>query len=263
MLAPGAALAQHWQFDRGPARVSGASACVPARHHDPGGAAARSHRRCPRRQGGAGPGGRHRRRAEVSSEVSGNQRNTSADVDLTITVLDRFDVDLETMGGDIRITGVEGQLDGQTMGGAIVLHEVRGEVTLHTMGGKIRVTDSEADGKVSTMGGNVEFHNRWQPQGPRRRPSPSTTPTASAPEPATWCDRPWRSDPRQDRTGHAEVSTMGGNVTIESAGGPVDALDQRRPDRDRRSLERRDRLDRCRRRRRADGRQRRRRRYQA
>ncbi|MGE0641526.1 MAG: DUF4097 domain-containing protein [Thermoanaerobaculia bacterium] len=230
VLAPGAALAQHWQFDRAPGEN------LEIRLRTGGGITIQG--------GGSGVtidaavSGRDKARVQVmavatadgvrvSSEVSGNQRNTSADVDLTITVPDRFDVDLETMGGDIRITGVEGRLDGQTMGGAIVLHEVRGEVTLNTMGGKIQVTDSEADGKVSTMGGNVEFHNvrgglKGTSMGGLVTIDDSDGIGAGA---GNVVRISTMGGPIHVKTAPAgaEVSTMGGNVTIESAGGPVDA----------------------------------------
>lgn len=71
----------------------------------------------------------------------------------------RYDVELETMGGDVELTGLEGSFRGETMGGDVVLADLHGEAQVSTMGGDIRVRDSTLDGKVTTMGGDVSFDN--------------------------------------------------------------------------------------------------------
>lgn len=164
---------------------------------------------------------------EVTSNWTRKQRNTSASVDLTITVPDRYDFDLHSMGGAFRLTGVEGELKGETMGGAIILHDVRGQVALSTMGGEIEATDCEAEGKVSTMGGNVTFHNvRGGLKGTSMggQVSISDSDGIGAGE-GNVVRISTMGGPIHVKTAPAgaEVSTMGGDVTIESAGGPVDA----------------------------------------
>lgn len=167
------------------------------------------------------------RGVRVTSEYTRHLRSSSANVDLTITVPDRYDLDLSSMGGDFKITGVEGKMSGETMGGAIILHQVRGEISLSTMGGRIKVTDSEADGKVSTMGGNVDFHNvrgglKGTSMGGLVTIDDSDGIGAGA---GNVVRISTMGGPIHVKTAPAgaEVSTMGGNVTIESAGGPVDA----------------------------------------
>jgi DUF4097 and DUF4098 domain-containing protein YvlB len=76
-----------------------------------------------------------------------------------INVPSRYDLDIETMGGDIEISGVEGDLQGETMGGDLRLSELKGDVEFETMGGDISLTDSEVDGDVETMGGEVTVTN--------------------------------------------------------------------------------------------------------
>jgi DUF4097 and DUF4098 domain-containing protein YvlB len=71
----------------------------------------------------------------------------------------RFNIELETMGGGITISDVEGEIEGETMGGQLELSNLKGELDISTMGGNIRLVDSEVDGEVSTMGGKVLLEN--------------------------------------------------------------------------------------------------------
>lgn len=91
----------------------------------------------------------------IRTEYEGRRRNTSGSADFEIRVPQRFDVRLSTMGGTVRISGVEGDFRGRTMGGEIHLTQLTGEVDLTTMGGDIIVTESAVDGTVKTMGGEV------------------------------------------------------------------------------------------------------------
>lgn len=86
-------------------------------------------------------------------------RGRSHGYDLMINVPSRYDLDIETMGGDIEISGVEGDLQGETMGGDLRLSELKGDVEFETMGGDISLTDSDVDGDVETMGGDVTVTN--------------------------------------------------------------------------------------------------------
>jgi len=83
----------------------------------------------------------------------------TSDIDLDIMVPEQYDLEIETMGGDIRISNVEGEFSGKTMGGELELDGLKGEVNLTTMGGEITLTNSELDGKLKTMGGDIRFEN--------------------------------------------------------------------------------------------------------
>jgi DUF4097 and DUF4098 domain-containing protein YvlB len=89
---------------------------------------------------------------EISYE---GRRNRHGGVSLDVVVPQKYDIDLETMGGDISIDGVEGKFTGETMGGEIELSNLKGNANLTTMGGEINVSDSELGGQVKTMGGEV------------------------------------------------------------------------------------------------------------
>lgn len=93
---------------------------------------------------------------EVRAEGHGRHYKSP---DLLVYVPNKFDLDLQTMGGSIEITDVEGEIDGQTMGGSLKLAGLNGEIGLTTMGGSISVKDSKLDGELKTMGGSIDFDN--------------------------------------------------------------------------------------------------------
>ena len=86
-------------------------------------------------------------------------RGHSHGYDLMINVPRVYDLEIETMGGDIEINGVEGDMEGETMGGDLRLSELKGTIEFETMGGDIELKDSEVDGDVETMGGEVLVAN--------------------------------------------------------------------------------------------------------
>ncbi|OGU56405.1 MAG: hypothetical protein A2V66_06190 [Ignavibacteria bacterium RBG_13_36_8] len=95
----------------------------------------------------------------ITTDYYGRNNNRSSNIRFEIMVPKKFDVDFETMGGDIRINGVEGELEGTTMGGELELNNLKGYVSMTTMGGAITLSDSEVEGKVKTMGGSVTLEN--------------------------------------------------------------------------------------------------------
>lgn len=94
---------------------------------------------------------------EVHTEY--DSRRSRADVTVRVRVPHRFDIDINTTGGDITIEGVEGSIEGETMGGDLMLTGLKGRLRMSTMGGDVELQDSEVDGSVSTMGGDVEIRN--------------------------------------------------------------------------------------------------------
>ena len=96
---------------------------------------------------------------EIRSKYNDEFGSHSGNSHYEIKVPNKFNLNLNTMGGGIEISGVEGKITGKTMGGRIELSNLKGFVELSTMGGGISLTDSEVDGKLSTMGGNVLIEN--------------------------------------------------------------------------------------------------------
>ena len=93
---------------------------------------------------------------EIRSEGHGNRSHSP---DLHVYVPSKFDLELQTMGGSINITGVEGDFNGQTMGGSLKLSGLNGEIGMTTMGGSIQLDNSKLDGELKTMGGSIDFDN--------------------------------------------------------------------------------------------------------
>ena len=95
---------------------------------------------------------------EISAEID-RHRDTRASCDFQIMVPAKFDIEFQTLGGDVEIKGVEGEISGETMGGDIDFEGLSGHLAVTTMGGDITVSDSEVDGKVRTMGGEIDITN--------------------------------------------------------------------------------------------------------
>ncbi len=94
-------------------------------------------------------------------EIDVNARGYSGrgnDVSLTIRVPSKTDLELETMGGEVIIDGITGEIEGETMGGDLEFSNLSGEIEFTTMGGDIQVSDSHLEGEVKTMGGRVELN---------------------------------------------------------------------------------------------------------
>ena len=72
-----------------------------------------------------------------------------------IMVPRRFNIRVESAGGAISITGLQGSFTGSTGGGQIRIERASGSADLSTGGGQIRVTDSNLSGSVETGGGSV------------------------------------------------------------------------------------------------------------
>lgn len=95
----------------------------------------------------------------ITSEYVGQGHNYSTNISFVVRVPKRFDLEFDSMGGGIRICGVEGRFSGKTMGGGLTLNNLKGDVRLSTMGGGISLTNSEVEGRVETMGGRVLIEN--------------------------------------------------------------------------------------------------------
>ena len=94
---------------------------------------------------------------EVKSRASSGNRRHSPE--FTFQVPRRFDLKLRTMGGEIVLKDVEGDISGKTMGGKLELSGLKGKLALETMGGEVTLKDSRVDGFAKTMGGRVLFEN--------------------------------------------------------------------------------------------------------
>ena len=97
--------------------------------------------------------------ARIRLAFKNPERSQSSSHRLTITVPRRFNVRIESSGGDIVLRDVEGTFTGHTGGGQIRIDDVTGRASLTTGGGSIEVRDSHLSGSVTTGGGAVVIDN--------------------------------------------------------------------------------------------------------
>jgi DUF4097 and DUF4098 domain-containing protein YvlB len=180
----------------------------------------------------------------VTSEYVGGSHSHNASSDLDIEVPSRFDVNLRTMGGDVSITNVEGEISGETMGGELNLQALKGNIQLTTMGGEVMLEDSTLDGSVKTMGGDVVIRNvsgsvkgstmggdvryenadgKGTPKGEIKINSMGGALNVNdAPEGAS-LDTMGGDIHVRSASKFVEANTMGGNIDLDSVDGWVDA----------------------------------------
>jgi DUF4097 and DUF4098 domain-containing protein YvlB len=158
---------------------------------------------------------------KIESEYKSSWRDRSGGVDLEVTVPSRFDLDIETLGGEISVDGVEGYLGGSTMGGQLDLRNLKGTVDMSTMGGNVRLVSSEVDGEVSTMGGRVELRDvMGNVKGKSMGGNviyDNVRPAAGAAAKPVEISTMGGDIEVPSAPGGASVSTMGGDIEVESA----------------------------------------------
>ncbi|NMB81186.1 MAG: DUF4097 domain-containing protein [Ignavibacteria bacterium] len=115
----------------------------------------------------------------------------------------------KTMGGEIDLENLKGQLDLKTMGGGITVKDCEVNGKIHTMGGDILVENVTGDLNAKTMGGKVKQKNVKSSSGSTANEINLTT-----------MGGPIDVDRAMNGT---KVKTMGGDVTINYAEKFVDA----------------------------------------
>ncbi|HUP65390.1 MAG TPA: hypothetical protein VM557_08930 [Thermoanaerobaculia bacterium] len=147
---------------------------------------------------------------------------------LRINVPRRFNLELDTMGGTISVTGVEGSLRGTTLGGDLDLSRLGGQVEMRTHGGNVTLRDSNVDGSVTTMGGRVLMENvvgdvQGTSMGGNVVSRNLTRRDGRSTGKAVVISTMGGEIEVADAPAGAELSTMGGNVHVARAGSFVKA----------------------------------------
>jgi beta-lactamase regulating signal transducer with metallopeptidase domain/DUF4097 and DUF4098 domain-containing protein YvlB len=93
--------------------------------------------------------------ARITTRFHTARRNQSTSHRIELMVPRRFNIRVESSGGEIDIENVEGEFSGSTGGGEITIDRGRGRANLSTGGGAVTVTNSTMSGRVSTGGGGV------------------------------------------------------------------------------------------------------------
>jgi hypothetical protein len=164
----------------------------------------------------------------ISSYFDDEQRNNKSHQKLFVNVPREFNVEFETMGGNVKIDKVQGIAEGKTMGGQLDLSNLKGQLDIMTMGGEINVLDCEVDGKVKTMGGAVLVENvigdlDASSMGGKVTQRNVKGKEGSIGKEVNISTMGGEIDVDSAPNG-AKVKTMGGNVTINSVSKFVDAI---------------------------------------
>ena len=112
------------------------------------------------------------------------------------------EVAVDTAGGRIELTAIDGGVDLRTSGGSIAVEDVRGDVLADTSGGSIDVSEVQGDVHADTSGGSISID--------------SVTGEVVA-------DTSGGGISMRDVGGDIVADTSGGSIDIENAGGAVRA----------------------------------------
>ena len=123
-------------------------------------------------------------------------------VDYTIAIPARFDIDVETAGGNIDVADLDGKAVVQTSGGNLNLGAIKGALKAHTSGGHITLIRSEGDADVNSSGGDLRL---GEIDGNLVAHTSGGQITL------------------EKSKGSVKVSTSGGNIRVKDAYGPVTA----------------------------------------
>jgi hypothetical protein len=82
--------------------------------------------------------------------------NYNTKVTYTITLPEKFNVNLDTSGGSISVENLIGKVDAHTSGGAISLKKTQGIVDIETSGGSIKLNDIIGPINAHTSGGSIK-----------------------------------------------------------------------------------------------------------
>lgn len=96
---------------------------------------------------------------EINSYCQDTHSSYKTSAKTIVKVPDSYNVSFLTMGGDVKLYGLNGKFQGKTMGGELNLKNIKGDLDLTTMGGEIVVKDCNVNGKVHSMGGDILVEN--------------------------------------------------------------------------------------------------------
>ncbi|MFC1849399.1 hypothetical protein ACFL27_04235 [candidate division CSSED10-310 bacterium] len=97
--------------------------------------------------------------AGVEIEVHADAWQEGESPDLQIKIPQNTNISINTLGGDVSLSKLEGSFKGQSTGGDLVLKQLKGDINMTTIGGDINLADSDLDGKLSSIGGSVNFED--------------------------------------------------------------------------------------------------------
>jgi DUF4097 and DUF4098 domain-containing protein YvlB len=91
------------------------------------------------------------------SNLFGGSKWNKLNVKFEITVPERYNVDLHTSGGGIKVGDLEGLVRAATSGGGLTFGNINGDIDGKTSGGGITVGDCSGDIDIKTSGGGIRI----------------------------------------------------------------------------------------------------------
>jgi hypothetical protein len=131
-----------------------------------------------------------------------HERHEWSAAEFELVVPQRFNLDLETKGGDVSVSGLDGELRAATAGGNVQTGDVTGPVRIETAGGDIDLGDIGQRLSAQTAGGGIRVGNIK---------GDATLETSGGVISAGMIDGSVRAD------------TSGGDIVLRGASGPVTA----------------------------------------
>jgi DUF4097 and DUF4098 domain-containing protein YvlB len=128
--------------------------------------------------------------------------STNLDVEYVVSVPSRFNVDLVTSGGDIKVGDLQGAATVKTSGGELDLGHISGNVSARTSGGDATVAAAGGLLDVKTSGGSISIGNAAQSVDARTSGGSIEVKRSS---------------------GDLKLKTSGGSISIDEAFGSVQA----------------------------------------
>ncbi|MFB0517029.1 MAG: DUF4097 domain-containing protein [Candidatus Neomarinimicrobiota bacterium] len=74
-----------------------------------------------------------------------------------ITVPEKYNLDLNTAGGSIKIADLEGNVECETSGGSLHISQIKGSIYGRTSGGSITLMGSDGTADLKTSGGGIDI----------------------------------------------------------------------------------------------------------
>lgn len=84
-------------------------------------------------------------------------RNNNLRIHYVITVPEKYNLDLNTAGGSIKIADLEGDVKCETSGGSLHISDIKGPIYGRTSGGSVTLQGSEGEVDVRTSGGGINI----------------------------------------------------------------------------------------------------------
>ena len=102
-------------------------------------------------------------KVEVHAKYEGEKlsgwfgRSPELQVNYLITVPRKFDVDLKTAGGSVKVAELTGKVQAASSGGSLSFSKIDGPLSGHTSGGSIAVAGCKGRVEISTSGGSLNL----------------------------------------------------------------------------------------------------------